>query len=67
VSTSKEIREVFNDDIERKTRQLINKRGMVPFLDGMNSCQIQELFHGLLDEDEIAFFARILENQQKGD
>ena len=67
MSTDEEIAEVFNDDINRKSQQIFNRQGIMPFLDGMDSCQIKELYRGLLDEDDHALLQRILDNDPEGD
>ena len=65
-STSEEIQEVFNDEIERKSRQVFNKEGIRPFLEGMDGATVRELFRGLLDEDDIALLTRIADNDCEG-
>lgn len=64
MSTSKEIQEVFNDEINKKSQQLFNRAGIKPFLDGMNSYQIKELYQGILDEDDRALLTRILQQDK---
>lgn len=63
ISTDEEIREVFESDIADKTRIVKSKHGVLPFLDGLESMQIEELLFGLVDEDDLALLARILENE----
>lgn len=67
MSTDEEIAEVFNDDINRKSQQVFNKHGIMPFLEGMDSCQIKELYRGLLDEDDHALLQKILDADFEGD
>ena len=64
MSDTKEILEVFNDEINHKSRQVFNKMGILPFLDGMTNIQIKDLYRGLLDEDDLALLTRIV--QQEG-
>jgi len=66
LSTDEEIAEVFNDDINRKSQQVFNRQGIMPFLDGLDSCQIKELYRGLLDEDDRKLLRRILDNDPEG-
>ena len=43
MSTSKEIQEVFQAEIEQKSRQVLNKEGIKPFLEGLDGFQIERL------------------------
>lgn len=63
ISTDEEIREVFESDIAEKTRIVQSKCGILPFLEGMDSIQIEELLFGLVDEDDRELLARILDQE----
>lgn len=61
MSTEEEIRAVFEQDIAEKSKQVINRQSILPFLDGMEGMSIQELYWGLIDEEDIALLQRIAE------
>ena len=68
MSTDEEIREVFEQEIEEKSKTVLNKRGILPFLDGMgvDNLSIQELYWGIIDDDDQELFQRILDGDEDG-
>ena len=61
MSTSEEIREVFEQDIREKEKIVYNEHGVLPFLDGMVGVSTQELYWGILDEDDRELLQCILD------
>jgi len=64
VSTSKEIRKVLNDDISNKSQQVLTREGIMPFLEGMGGYHTEELYGGLLDDNDQELLARISERDK---
>jgi len=69
LSSDKEIAEVFQFDIAHKTKQVLNRDGVKPFLEGLEGFQVErlinlhpevgELFQEILNQDR--------ESQQEGE
>ena len=51
MSDTKEILDVFYSDIKNQERQVINKSGIYPFLEGLDGFQIED--YNLDEEDRI--------------
>lgn len=64
MSTSKEIRKVLNDDISDKSQQVLTRAGIMPFLEGMGGYHTEELYGGLLDEEDRVLLTRISERDK---
>ena len=66
-STSKEIQEVFEQEIASKTRQVSNKFGKAPFYDYFTDLQIKRILDGVMsseDEDMIErLYNKVLEDE----
>ena len=59
MSTSEEIREVFNQDIERKSKIVRDTKGVQAFYDRFQGMSIKSLLD--LDKEDRKLLARILE------
>lgn len=66
MSTDEEIREVFEQDIAEKERIVLNKHGILAFLD-KEGVQIHELLEGVVSEDDRELLQRILDGDVDGD
>ena len=63
MSTDEEIREVYESDIENKTKRVLLKRGILPFLNGRHDMSIETILpqeimdelHNIALADERAF------------
>jgi hypothetical protein len=51
MSGLKEIQEVYLRDIALMSGAVRKKRGMIPFLDGINNCRVHRLLDGIPVED----------------
>jgi len=54
LSTSEQIREVFEADILDKSMQVYRKKGFLPFLDS-NGISVERVFNDIIDEDDLKF------------
>ena len=61
MSTEEQIREVFEQDIAEKSKQVINKQSILPFLDGLEGMSIQDLYWGILADEDMEFLQSILD------
>ena len=59
MSESKEIREVFYDEIATKSRIVRTKQGIIPFLDGIDGCHIIDLYWGVISDENREFIASL--------
>jgi len=72
LSTHEEIIEVFEQDIENKTRQVSNRFGTSPFYDYFADLMVKRILNGVMsseDEDMITclYNTIITQEQQRGD
>ena len=67
MSSDEEIREVFEQDIAEKSKQVINNQSILPFLDGMDGMSIKELYWGVFDEDDRELLQKILDGEYSAD
>jgi hypothetical protein len=62
LSTDEEIAETFNAEIIEKSKQVLNKSGIFPFIENLNGFTIEHLHK--LDEEDLILLAKIY--QQEG-
>ena len=60
MSTDEEIREVYEAEIREKVKIILNKQGIMAFLD-KEGMQVKDLFDGLVNEDDRELLQRILD------
>ena len=59
MSTDEEIAESFNEDIQAKSKIVLNKFGIYPFLNNMDGFNIEHIHD--LSEDDLELLAKILD------
>lgn len=64
MSTDEEIREVYEQDIKEKERIVLNKRGIMAFLEN-EGMQVENLLDGIVDEDDREMLQRILDADEE--
>ena len=59
MSTDEEIREVFEQDMADKTRQVVNRFGNAPFFDYYNDLSVKRVYDGVMSSEDEDMLERL--------
>ena len=59
MSTSKQIREIFEQDIASKTRQVVNHFGSAPFFDYYTDLSVKRIYDGVMSSEDEDMLERL--------
>lgn len=67
MSTDEEIREVFEQDIADRTKQVASKFGQAPFYDYFTDLQIKRILDGIISAEDEDMIERLYNRMMEGD